>query len=80
MARVDLGTLDRMRLVGDEDCGVGLDCLDCDLGGQPIAYYEGISPAYRDVTEVAQVDSIVGLVLAAVTHRTTVHRDVPATA
>lgn len=78
MARVDLNTLDRMRLVGDEDTGVGLDCSDCDRGGLPIAYYAGGgSPGYVGDDEVVQVDSIAGLVLAAVTHRTSVHRDVP---
>jgi hypothetical protein len=30
-------------LVGDEDCGVGVACRTCDLGGQPIAYHPGIS-------------------------------------
>lgn len=79
--RVDLSSLSRMRLVGDENTGVGLDCLDCYLGGQPIAYsyYEGFgSPAYQNVPEVIQVDaSIAGLILAGVTHRTSVHGDPP---
>jgi hypothetical protein len=28
-------------LVGDEDCGVGLNCSTCDTGGAPIAWYDG---------------------------------------
>ena len=36
MAHLD----DVMRLVGDEDCGVGIDCRICDRGGAPIAYYQ----------------------------------------
>jgi hypothetical protein len=31
------------RLSGDEDCGVGVTCRTCDLGGKPVAYYPGIS-------------------------------------
>lgn len=81
MARVDLGSLDGMRLSGNEEGGVGLECdaPECWRGGQAIAYYAGYgSPAYQGVDEVVQVDSIAGLVLAAITHRTSVHRDVPA--
>jgi hypothetical protein len=83
MARVDLNTLNRMTLSGDEDCGVGLDCLDCWRGGKPFAYYE-LTPVddrhrpYRGDEEVTQVDSIAGLVLAAVAHRASVHSDVQA--
>jgi hypothetical protein len=30
---------DRYYLLGDEDAGVGLHCLDCDTGGIPVIYY-----------------------------------------
>lgn len=72
--RVDLSTLDTMRLSGDEDCGVELVCQRCDQ--PPIAYYlpyPGCPAPYGG--EVAIVDSIADLVLAAVTHRTSMHRD-----
>lgn len=82
--RVELSTLDRMTLAGDEDCGVGLECRDCWRGGKPFAYYDRSSALdpqrpYCGDEEVAQVDSIAGLVLAAITHRTSVHRDAPRT-
>jgi hypothetical protein len=79
MARVDLSSLDRMTLSGDEDAGVGLDCRDCDRRGLPIAYYAHPDDrTYADHGEVARVDSIADLVMAAITHRTSVHRDIPA--
>lgn len=78
MARVDLSTLDRMYLVGDEDSQVDLGCLDCWRGGKPLAYYDrspvdDVHRSYAGDTEVTQVDSLAGLVMAAVTHRTSVH-------
>jgi hypothetical protein len=29
---------DRIRLVGDEGCGVGIHCRDCEDGGRPLGY------------------------------------------
>lgn len=72
--KIRLADLERYRLVGDEDCGVGLDCGDCDRGGKPIAYYAGISPAYVDDAEVAQCTTIEALLVAAHEHRTSAHR------
>lgn len=61
--RVDLGTLDTMRLSGDEDCGVELVCRRCDQ--PPVAYYLPY-PGYRAPYsgEAAIVGSIAGLVRA----------------
>jgi hypothetical protein len=70
---IRIADLDRFRLVGDEDCGVGLDCRDCDRGGKPIAYYGGITPAYPGDAEVVQCDSISGLLIAAHEHRRLTH-------
>lgn len=66
--------LAHFRLVGDEDCGVSLHCRDdrCWLGGQPIAYYGGIS-AYTDVPEVAQAETIGDLLRVASGHLTERH-------
>ncbi len=63
MANLD----DVMRLVGDEDCGVGIDCRICNRGGAPIAYLAGISPAYLG-TDVMLVDTISGLIEAGRRH------------
>lgn len=60
---MDLRGFDRIRLVGDEDTGVGLECLDCWDGGRPLAYllpYPGYT-AYRDVPEVAVVSTVADL-------------------
>lgn len=63
-----MATLDDvMRLVGDEDCGVGIDCRICDRGGAPIAYYAGISPAWLS-TDVIVVDTITDLIEAGTHH------------
>ena len=34
----DLATFDRLRLVGDEDAGVGIECRECRDGGRPLGY------------------------------------------
>jgi hypothetical protein len=62
-----------MSLVGDEDCGVGINCRICDRGGAPVAYYAGISPAYLD-TDVVLVDTIAALIAAGQSH-TAIHAD-----
>lgn len=75
--QIRLADLERFRLVGDEDCGVGLDCNDCDRGGKPIAYYEGISTAYIGDPEVAPCTTIEALLIAAHKHRASTHGDSP---
>lgn len=58
------------RLVGDEDCGVGLDCRLCDRGGAPIAYYPGISQPYPTTVapDVIPADTISALFEAGQQH------------
>lgn len=34
------GVNDRYRLVGDEDCGVSVECAEHWAGGRPIIYYD----------------------------------------
>jgi hypothetical protein len=41
---VNLDGFDRLRLVGDEDCGVGLECNDHWDGGRPLAYLGNVYP------------------------------------
>lgn len=36
--RGDLAAFDRLRLVGDEDAGVGIECRECWDGGRPLGY------------------------------------------
>jgi hypothetical protein len=64
-------TLDEScRLVGDEYCGVGIDCNLCDRGGAPIAYYVGLSQPYPTALapDVVPVDTVVALLDAAHQH------------
>ena len=53
-----------MRLVGDEDTGVSLDCRLCDRGGLPIAYLLTYpdDPTYAKVDDVLRVQSITQLI------------------
>jgi hypothetical protein len=70
--------LDRsFRLVGDEDCGVGIDCKVCDRGGAPIAYYGGLCQPYPTelAPDVIPVDTIEALLSAALHHQSTHHRE-----
>jgi hypothetical protein len=80
MARVDLSTLSRMTLTGDEALWVSMDCLDC---VRQVAVYAG--PAIYgplsehppvDHDEIPVVGSLASLVLAAHTHVTSVHTHV----
>lgn len=57
---------ERYWLVGDEDCGVGIQCRVCDTGGAPIAYL-GDAAAYAH-TGVAVVQSIKDLLTTADAH------------
>lgn len=64
-------TLDELfRLVGDEDCGVGINCRICDRGGAPIAYYAGLDQPYPTelASDVVPVDTIAALISAAEKH------------
>lgn len=55
-----------LRLAGDEDCGVSMDCRLCDRGGLPIAYlltyagdttYAGNDDVQRVLTITALIDA-----------------------
>lgn len=67
---LDAVTYDRYRLVGDEDCGVGVQCNDHDDGGRPFAYYEVSRAygAYGDDPAVTNVSTIADLLLAITQH------------
>jgi hypothetical protein len=68
MAHLD----DVMRLVGDEDCGVGIDCRVCDRGGAPIAYYQHPDDRFGyDGTDVERVHTIDALIDAGRRHAAT---------
>lgn len=62
---MELRGFDRIRLIGDEECGVGLDCLDCWDGGRPLAY---LGDGYEHDEKVSNVDSMVGLLLVGRAH------------
>jgi hypothetical protein len=65
------------RLVGDEDCGVGIDCLKCDRGGAPVAYYQHPTGWFGyDGTDVVRVHTIADLLAAAERHADSVHHEV----
>ncbi|MBO2461170.1 hypothetical protein [Actinomadura violacea] len=63
---------ERFRLVGDENCGVALHCLDCDRGGLPLAYLDGGLGGY-DHQDVEATDTILGLLTHADAHGWRVH-------
>lgn len=67
---MDLDGFERFRLVGDEMCGVGLQCMDdaCWDGGRPQAYYVGIATFYDDDPEVAVVETVADLLAAGRAH------------
>ncbi|MFC3986457.1 hypothetical protein [Streptosporangium jomthongense] len=78
MAIVNVAAIDaRFRLCGDEDCGVGLHCRDCETGGRPVAYYAGLYAVYEDDPTVENVTSLFGLLAAADGHERTVHGGEP---
>lgn len=56
------------RLVGDEDCGVGIDCQVCDRGGAPVAYYTWPGNHVYENTDVKVVHTISALFAAARGH------------
>lgn len=58
------GVDEHMRLVGDEDCGVGIECGVCWRGGRPVGYYSrpnGFPKSYvgTDVVEALTVSALV---------------------
>lgn len=71
-----MATLDELfRLVGDEDCGVGINCRLCDRGGAPVAYYAGLDQPYPTALapDVVPVSTIGALLIAALDHRSDHH-------
>ncbi len=63
----------RYRLVGDENCGVGIECLDCPDGGRPLGYYDsGLGPSSDP--QVVNVDTIPALLAVAMGHEAAEHR------
>lgn len=63
-----------MRLVGDEDCGVGLDCRLCDRGGAPVAYYQHPADHFGyEGTDVVRVHTIMALLYAGQRHLDDIH-------
>lgn len=67
---MDFDGFERIRLAGDEDCGVGLECRDCWDGGRPLAYLRAWpnDPAYADDAKVTVVDGTVDLLAAGRAH------------
>lgn len=63
--------LHRYRLIGDEDCGVGIECRDHFDGGRPLAYYQGGGPSPDPL--VLNVSTIPGLLTAAEVHEHEMH-------
>jgi hypothetical protein len=62
-----------LRLSGDEDCGVGLDCRLCDRRGAPIAYYAHPDDRTYLGTDVERVHTITALIYAGDRHLTEHH-------
>lgn len=56
----ELDGFDRLRLLGDEDCGVGIHCRDCHEGGRPYGY---LGDPYADdaVTFVTTVPELLAV-------------------
>ncbi len=78
----DLHGFERLRLVGDEDCGVGLECRDCWDGGRPLAYlrsYPG-DTTYQHDPKVSVVDDLAALLAVGRGHLDGHLRDTPARA
>lgn len=67
---IDLQGFDRIRLVGDEDCGVGLECRDCWDGGRPLAYLRPNpeDTAYTNDAKVTLVDTAALLLVVGRAH------------
>ena len=66
---MNLDGFDRIRLVGDEDTGVGLECLDCWDGGRPLAYLRPYGDPYEyPDAGVRTVDAITDLLMVGRAH------------
>jgi hypothetical protein len=73
----DLHGFERLRLVGDEDYGVGLECRDCWDGGRPLGYlrpYPG-DTTYRNDPKVSTVDDLAALLAIGRSHLDAHHAD-----
>jgi len=60
--------LDDLYLMGDEDCGVGVNCKFCDRGGLPVIYYSFPEDKTYSATDVVIVNSITGFISAMKKH------------
>jgi hypothetical protein len=69
---VDTSWLRRYRLIGDENCGVGIECRDHFDGGRPLAYYDSSGEQSPDPA-VQNVATIPGLIAAAEVHEHEMH-------
>ncbi|MEV4454405.1 hypothetical protein [Microbispora sp. NPDC049633] len=69
-----LAGLARYRLSGDEDCGVDVQCRNCNTDGSSFAYYDGgLGPSTNpDVPSVKTLPELVVLVAA---HELTYHTE-----
>jgi hypothetical protein len=70
---MDGNWLHRYRLIGDEDCGVGIECRDHFDGGRPLAYYDSGTGVYKNDPLVQDVSTIPGLLAAAEVHEHEMH-------
>jgi hypothetical protein len=60
----------RIRLVGDEDGGVGIECLDCWGGGRPLGY---LGDGYATDSAVTVVTTVPELLDVGLRHREEKH-------
>lgn len=60
----------RIRLVGDEDGGVGIECLDCWDGGRPLGY---LGDGYATDSAVTVVTTVPELLDVGLCHREEKH-------
>jgi hypothetical protein len=77
---LNLDGFELFRLVGDEDTGVGLQCIadECWDGGRPQAYYVGIARYYDDDPKVTVVETVADLLAAGRAHLDEHHAGEPA--
>lgn len=69
-----LDGFERIRFVGDEDGGVGLECLDHWDGGRPLAYLTHAGDmTYADDPKVEVVHHVAALLLAGRRHLDMLH-------
>jgi hypothetical protein len=73
---MELSWLHRYRLIGDEDCGVGIECRDHFDGGRPLAHYDSGTEVYKLDPLVQDVSTIPGLIAAAEVHEHEMHNQV----